>query len=176
MNIISKKSTVMSLVLVGLIAGSMSTTANAVLSTQKRILVFVGLGSLFATACKEAVAKPEVVHWTRDLQKLAQIQNIFTQKYWDNVIHLFNNGYLGQVGIRGKAVLGITNEEDGTMMFREVNALPSTGICGNTLFGVKLVAKKAKDICALIAAANLMGVNLGAIWDGTWANVKAEAK
>ena len=173
MNIISKKSTIFSLALAGLIAGSMPTTVNAALSSQQRILVFVGLGSLFATACKEAVAKPSVVTW-EDGGKVFQLQDLFTQKYWENVIHLINDGYLGQAGIRGKAVLGITNEEDGAMTFKEVNALPSTGICGNTLFVAKLLSKKAKDICALVTAATLMNINFEHIWDGIWDKVKTE--
>lgn len=152
MNIISKKSTVMSLALVGLIAGSTPMTARALLPdlTKKQMLVAFGLASFFWTACKEAVAKPAVIT-EQDWKKLAQVQNILTQKYWENVLHLINDGYIGQAGIRGKAVLGITNEEDGSMMFKEVNALPSTGICGNALFAIKLVGKKAKDLVSVLA-------------------------
>ncbi len=94
MNIISKKSTIFSLALAGLIAGSMPTTVNAVFTRldNKQMLVAFGLASLFRTACKEAVAKPAVVTW-EDGGKVFQLQDLFTQKYWENVWHLINDGY-----------------------------------------------------------------------------------
>jgi len=161
MNIISKKSTLLSFVLAGLLVGSMSTTVKALewndvknLTKKQWLIVFV-LGSMFVTNCKEAVAKPEEVTWD-DVKNLVQLQDIFTQEYRDNVWHIINNGYLGQVGARGKAILGMTNEEDGSMAFREIKALPSTGLCGKTLALVKLVGKKAKDITTLLAVPGLL--------------------
>jgi hypothetical protein len=165
MNIVSKKSTLMSLVLAGLVIGSMPMTVKAAnpkidvktfLTNQKWYIV-AGLVASFITCCKEAVAKPQTVTGD-DVKKLAQLQDLLTSEYWENVVHLINNGILGQVGIRGKAVLGITNEEDGSMAFREVNALPSTGIVGNTLFLAKLVAKKAKDVTNLLVLPGLIGL------------------
>jgi len=179
MNIISKKLT-MSLALAGLIAGTVPVLAmdhgnhhhhqekkkgdfeqvKQLLFAQKKYVLFLLAGS-FLTCLKEAVAKPEVVTM-EDLKKLAQIQNILSnpQEYFGNIVHLINDGLLGQVGIRGKAVLGITNEEDGSMAFKEVNALPSTGIFGNTLFYAKLVGKKAKDLTNLLLIPSLLGLML----------------
>jgi len=160
MNIVSKKSTLMSLVLAGLVVGN---TAKGLewqdikdLSGRQWAIAFV-LGSAFVTNCKEAVPNPEKVTWD-DVKKLVQFEGF--QEYLDNVVHLINNGWLGQAGIRGKAMLGMTNEEDGSMMFKEIKALPSTGICGKTLATVKLWGKKAKDISAVLSASGL----IAAMW------------
>lgn len=172
MNIVSKKSTLMSFALAGLIAGNMPTTAHALkykdLTLNKTLLAAFVLGSLLYTNCKEAEKKPETVTGN-DVKKLLQIQNIFTQEYWENVAHLINDGYCGQVGVRGKAVLGITNEEDGSMMFKEVDALPTTGICGKTIFMGKILGKKFNDLTKTLAVPVL-----AYMWfvDGTEMNFK----
>jgi hypothetical protein len=145
MNMISKKSTIMSFVFAGLVASCVPTTSQAVMSDNQKKLTFFALACLFITNCKEAIANPEKATW-EDGKKAFQIQNIFTQEYWENIAHLINDGLFGQAGIRGKAVLGIVSEEDGTMMWKTVQSLPSTGICGHTLYGLKLAGKKFNDL------------------------------
>ncbi len=158
MNIVSKKSILLSFVLAGLVIGSTPMTANAAawdnLSAKKAAIAFV-LGSLFVTNCKEAVANPVKVTGD-DIKNLAQLQDIFTEEYWNNAWHVINNGWLGQAGIRGKAILGMTSEEDGSMMFKEIKALPSTGICGKSIAMLKLWGKKAKDISNVIVVPGII--------------------
>ena len=155
MNIVSKKSTLFGFVLVGLVIGSTPMTAKVPewndvknLTGKQWAIAFV-LGSMFAANCKEAVAKPAEVTGD-DVKNIAQLQDIFTEEYWNNVWHVINNGFLGQVGARGKAILGMTNEDDGSMTFREIKALPSTGICGKSIAILKLWGKKAKDISTVL--------------------------
>lgn len=156
MNIISKKSALMSLVLAGLVIGSSAKAFSfddiKNLNRKQWLIAFV-LGSAFVTNCKEAIPNPEKVT-ADDFKKLLQFEGF--QEYWDNVVHLINHGWLGQAGIRGKAILGMTNEEDGSMAFKEIKALPSTGICGNAIATAKLWGKKAKDLCVIMSAYGLI--------------------
>lgn len=152
MNIISKKSTVMSLVLAGLVVGGMPTIAQAAwadLTPSQKALMSLGLVSFMLTSMKESVNEPEAVT-SKDVKNLVQIQDIFTQDYWANVYHIISDGYIGQLG-KGKAIQGVTDEDTGEVKFRASKSQPSTGICGTAIATTKLVAKKVDDLVKTLA-------------------------
>jgi hypothetical protein len=150
MNIISKKSVVMSLALAGLIMGSTPAKALTLpeVTAKKAVISFL-LGSLLVTCFKESVANPEEVDWVDSLEKAAQVQDILTPEYKENLIHMFWNGFLGQIG-KNEAILSIPNE-DGSVTHVATKPKPSTGICGTTVFFAKTLAKRAKDLGDLFA-------------------------